>query len=420
VRGIVLVICVGALLALASSAVAATAQVVTKTETGLCSKYSMCPIYNEVQFAGGSGEANVVTAQLMDTETIFNDSGTSLTAGQRCRQLDQFTAACETGRHILRLNDGDDRVTVDDRRSSGSAGSLAVHGDQGADLLTAGVHATLLNGGAGVDTLTGGPADDVLVDAGRGEADTYVGGGGKDTISYAQRRTAVNIALGAGRNEDGLTSLESVTGGRAGDTLIGNGAANVLAGAAGNDRLRGGSGRDTLEGDDGRDRVSGGRGVDQLVGGKGRDRLDGGSGGDALWLGSTESDDELEGSGIGPDGSPDSIRCGPGRDTVYQTDGADLVPADCERVEFDYFLLLGPPRRAGRGVVRIRALGGDDLSPRVLLYRGGRLFGRSHEVRRSGRVSIRLNRAGRRFLRKGMRVVLSDSYGETSYSARIH
>jgi Ca2+-binding RTX toxin-like protein len=101
----------------------------------------------------------------------------------------------------------------------------------------------------------GGADDDSFFSV--GWQNTFNGGSGTDSISYAPRDTdstqggsAVTINLaqgfaqtGASRRET-LISIENATGSGAGDLIIGNGKANRLEGAGGADELEGGGGAD--------------------------------------------------------------------------------------------------------------------------------------------------------------------------------
>ena len=102
------------------------------------------------------------------------------------------------------------------------------------------------------------------------------------------------------------------------DTLVGSGGPDVIIGKGRDDRLRGRAGNDTLVGGAGRDRLSGGPGQDTLVAGPGRDRLSGGRGDDTI---------------KSRDRSHDTVRCGPGWDTVV-ADANDAVRASCEHASF--------------------------------------------------------------------------------------
>ena len=94
--------------------------------------------------------------------------------------------------------------------------------------------------------------------------------------------------------------------------------AEVLRGTARADHISGGGGNDTLVGLGGND---------VMIAGPGRDALDGGSGNDRL---STR------------DGERDTVRCGPGKDTVL-ADQLDRQRADCEIVRRAH---VSPPQSA--------------------------------------------------------------------------
>jgi hypothetical protein len=221
----------------------------------------------------------------------------------------------------------------------------------------------------------------------------------------------------AAGNEDEFTSIEVVTGGSGSDRLTGDAQGNAFRGGPGKDRLAGGGGDDDLEGGEGRDRIYGEDGRDFLLGGAGPDRHRGGDGADTLgWP-------ERRGE----------VACGRGEDTVTNDylgtpdlSRRDRVPRDCERVEVDAdFVVIGPPRRIGRSTVRLRcALGPDfdpepDGFPRISLFKSQRLLGRSRAIRRSGAVTVRLSRAGRRSARAGTTVVVRDDNSGTAYSVKM-
>jgi Ca2+-binding RTX toxin-like protein len=114
--------------------------------------------------------------------------------------------------------------------------------------ITGGDGADTLTGNAGNNVLTGGPGDDILV-----------GGAGKDTASYADHTSNVDVVLsgdgnptlgnGSGAEDDSIAAdIENLTGGSGTDNLTGNAGANELVGGAGADILLGGAGDDILEG----------------------------------------------------------------------------------------------------------------------------------------------------------------------------
>jgi hypothetical protein len=95
---------------------------------------------------------------------------------------------------------------------------------------------------------------------------------------------------------------------------VGVTSAAVREGTRGDDRLTGGGGDDVMIGKPGDDRLRGLGGDDTLVGGAGRDRLVAGRGDDTIHS---------------RDRARDTVRCGPGWDTVV-ADATDDVPASCE------------------------------------------------------------------------------------------
>ncbi len=111
--------------------------------------------------------------------------------------------------------------------------------------------ANYLYGAGGNDILAGGLGNDTLE-----------GADGIDTASYASSTASVTVSLtvlgyqntGAA-GWDQLISIENLTGGSAGDTLIGNGGANILNGGAGADTMTGNGGNDIYVVDNLGDRI---------------------------------------------------------------------------------------------------------------------------------------------------------------------
>jgi Ca2+-binding RTX toxin-like protein len=95
---------------------------------------------------------------------------------------------------------------------------------------------------------------------------------------------------------------------------VGVTSAAVREGTRGDDRLTGGGRDDVMIGKPGDDSLRGLGGNDTLVGGAGRDRLVAGRGDDTI---------------NSRDRARDTVRCGPGWDTVV-ADATDDVPASCE------------------------------------------------------------------------------------------
>jgi Ca2+-binding RTX toxin-like protein len=113
--------------------------------------------------------------------------------------------------------------------------------------------------GAGVRvSINGMGGDDTLV--GTELRDTFIGGGGNDTVDYSGRTENLTITLdgqpndgAAGENDLVSADIENVIGGLGNDTIVGNDQRNRLDGGGGNDHLTGGGARDVLVGGDGDD-----------------------------------------------------------------------------------------------------------------------------------------------------------------------
>ncbi|UPT61164.1 MAG: hypothetical protein M0D54_11915 [Hyphomonadaceae bacterium JAD_PAG50586_4] len=92
--------------------------------------------------------------------------------------------------------------------------------------------------------------------------------GGSDTLNYATTlaavAVAVNLSTGVASGFTSITSIENVTAGLGGDTIVGSGGANVLTGLAGADTIDGAAGDDVFVATvgDGNDAYIGGLGVD--------------------------------------------------------------------------------------------------------------------------------------------------------------
>jgi Ca2+-binding RTX toxin-like protein len=126
---------------------------------------------------------------------------------------------------------------------------------------------------------------------GGGEADTFDGGTGSDTIDYSTLSgdRGVNVNLSANEAEDdgfgsrdSLFNFENVIGSMNDDTIIGNSVDNLIWGLAGDDTIDALAGNDIVYGNDGVDTLKGGDGDDLIDGGAGNDVIDGGSGKDRV------------------------------------------------------------------------------------------------------------------------------------------
>jgi hypothetical protein len=128
------------------------------------------------------------------------------------------------------------------------------------------------------------------------------------------------------------------------DEVRGLGAADQIFGGVGKDVIYGGPGDDSLlVGDDGDDVIYGGDGDDgELIDGKGDDVIYGGDGDDGMEEG--KGADVIYG-GHGndsilafPDGQPDKLLCGKGKDEYHVEEKIDYVSGSCEKK----FKLISP------------------------------------------------------------------------------
>lgn len=372
-----------------------------------------------VVFTAAVGEANEVDLTVGAGTVTLHDARAAIDS-TACDRVDTSTVRCTQYEGIsVRLGDGDDVLRVADSRA-----------------LDPSLAPIWVTAGTGADTVAGGPNGEVILDAGDGEADRFNGGGGADMVSYAGRKAAVRVTVGA----PGEDVVERITG------IIGGNGDDVLIGSAGADHLDGGPGRDRLEGRAGNDKLSGGRGPDRLYGGGGADRLsgddyrsstsrdllDGGPGNDRLDL--SAADDSVFSIG-GPtydpltDGKRDAARCGPGLDTVVWLEDHDTMRG-CELGELEEPGESAASWRLGRQLVRTR---GGSLRLRVYAGEGGilpdaervvivarrgnaRRLTRAAVIRRSGSVKLRLTPAGVQYLRRARTVTIR---GVTDFSGTL-
>ena len=293
-------------------------------------------------YRAGAGETNHLTVTLEfrpatgDYAVTFADSGAAITPGADCVAVTASEVACEPvvqlGVTLEGLDDtlevvGAGERTVEtcfvtafggegDDRLSGSRHPDCLFGGRGNDRLEGHAGKRLydfeptehLSGGPGDDVLLGGPGSDLLV--GGGGADVLGGGRGTgDLVSYSSRRTSVRVDLDGAR-DDGAPGehdlvgrdVEDIHGGRGPDVLLGDAGPNVIEGWAGGDLIRSYGGLDYLVGDGGADSIGGGDGTDWLFAGfeeRGHD---------------------------GPDGVPNLLRGGNGRDILFaQGNGPDRL-----------------------------------------------------------------------------------------------
>jgi Ca2+-binding RTX toxin-like protein len=202
-----------------------------------------------------------------------------------------------------------------------------------------------LAGGRGANAVDGGEGDDFLVFHGHG-SDRWIGGPGRDLLSFARidRAMTVNLTKGIIVKPYGLDSIigiEDLEGGPQRDTLTGDDGPNRLIGGPESDILIGAAGDDILLGGNEGDELVPGAGTDYADGQEGLDVVSyyGDAGvtaslrdGWALHMGARDvivSFRSLFGSSgddvlVGSDG-PDSLVGLNGRDELYGLGGEDYL-----------------------------------------------------------------------------------------------
>lgn len=246
-----------------------------------CENDNVGGIVNDVEnVVGGTG----------DDTLIGNDGVNALTGGSTNANTasGNDTLDGKLGNDTLTGGSGSDTVSYatrpapevitaspDDGGAAGENDTYAtienITGGGGDDILTErDVDANVLDGGPGDDSINAVTEPSGLGDT--PQPDTFIGGPGTDTVSYALRTgadsgtapiTRLTITLDGTAN-DGVpgendnvggtdNSVEEVVGGTANDTITGNAGDNVLSGGPGADTLDGSTGADVLNGDGGSD-----------------------------------------------------------------------------------------------------------------------------------------------------------------------
>lgn len=208
------------------------------------------------------------------------------------------------GQDTLRGNGGNDALFTDFGPNDGLSDVL--EGGDGADDLRAGPGNDRLVGGGGNDTFRGGAG-----------ADVFDGGAGAhDTVVYVDNAHASYFRL--------LASIDNTANdGIAGFSPIEND--NILSSV---EDLFGGRGNDVLSGNDGPNLIEGDAGDDILIGNGGVDVLRGGPGNDVLTTNSLFGVPQ-------PDGAIDTLDGGPDTDTCRVPANERDVRVSCETVETD-------------------------------------------------------------------------------------
>jgi hypothetical protein len=213
---------------------------------------------------------------------------------------------------VIDAGDQSDRITagyLDDAKNFHGLTSIAttISGGDGSDALAGGARGDIITGGDNNDDIDGFPGNDQL-SGGDGNdelrpntgTDTMVGGDGIDTAAYGQR-VSPSFSLdglpndgGAGENDLIGADIENVEAATEDlsqtATIVGDGRANRLTVTYGRANITGGEGPDVLEGSSQNDTIN------------------------------------------SRDGSPDTVICNGGTDTVL-ADTLDTVSPSCENVQ---------------------------------------------------------------------------------------
>ena len=255
-----------------------------------------------VRYEGGSGDDAYIGAARPGVPTQVDFAG-----GGDLGDLADYTLA-EEGIDVRKNERGNDgRITVGDRDNIRKDVTI-VRGTRFRDSFTGGSAYEMFEPLGGNDVVLGGSGL-TFVDMGAAPdgADKIVGLPGT-SVSYEKRTNPIRAAVDSGGADDGevgerdeLVRVGEVIGGSASDTMLAPLHRTNGVGIA----FDGGPGVDTIDGTDARD---------FLTGGPGRDLMNAFGGDDQL-----SSDD----------GEPDSLFCGPGRDTA-KTDAVETTVRDCE------------------------------------------------------------------------------------------
>ncbi|GGN95995.1 hypothetical protein GCM10010112_86810 [Actinoplanes lobatus] len=205
----------------------------------------------------------------------------------------------DTGADRISGNGGDDKLDgyVGDDRIWGGDGGDTLIGSYGDDVISGGDGRDSFISGDGNDREYGGPGNDLFeagppLVAGAADADTYLGGSGRDAVTFGAHDRPVTADADGVRGDDGVrgehdtigADIEEIYGGYGDDRLYGTERSDTLYGAEGDDVIVGNGGADFLVGNAGRDNLYGGAGSDHLDGYEhgmaAADRLDGGADGD--------------------------------------------------------------------------------------------------------------------------------------------
>jgi hypothetical protein len=430
-----------------------------------------------VTYTAGSGESNRALASVSPYDTAcaplaapcfkMSDGGayiTSASGGCVVTLHNTFAgdeAACPVPTSlVVNLGDRDDSYwdwngpsTID----AGLGNDNPIFGEGGDDVIHGGVGTDNLMGQEGNDTLDGGPGDDYLEGVPCGfcaeadltyGSDTYIGGGGSDSITYEGRSENLSLSPdgvandgAAGEGDNIGADVGTIIGGHGSDVMTGNDRRNAFGGGEGDDVLTGGGSDDQLHGGPGNDRVFGEDGQDVVAGGDGDDYIVGGPGVDRFWGEDVEAcipsscasgQDRIEAR----DGNREQIDCGPGTDSAV-VDANEIVVNDvqlsnqCESADglaaatgvSAAFKVASAKVSGGRIVVRMTVPGPGTASVRAT---AGRLKvgSATRKVSGAGAVTLRVKpsraAAARRRIKVSLRIAFNSETVKRSITLRRH
>jgi hypothetical protein len=426
-----------------------------------------------VTYTAGPGESNRALATVSPYDTAcaplaapcfeMSDSGAYITsASGGCvvtlhSTLTGDEAACPVPASlVVNLGDRDDAYWDWDGPSTIDAGDgndNPIYGEGGDDVIHGGVGSDNLMGDEGNDTLDGGPGDDSLEGIACGYcaeanttygSDTYIGGGGSDSVTYEGRSENLSLTLdgvandgAAGEGDNIGADIGTVIGGSGSDYMVGNDRRNIFGGGAGDDvlygggsddQLHGGPGNDRVFGEDGQDVVAGGDGDDYIVGGQGVDRFYGEDVDACIPSSCASGQDVIEAR----DGNQEMIDCGPGTDAAT-VDPNELVRNDvdlsnqCESVDglaaagtssSAAFRVTSARVSGGRIVVKLTAPSAGTASVKAT---AGRLKvgSASRQVGKAGAVTLRIKPSRAAARKHRLKVTLKIAFNAQSVKRTV-
>ena len=221
--------------------------------------------YDNIQNLTGSDYADTLTGDTA-SNTLDGGAGIDLLDGGRGTSGDRYIGGLgeDTVTYALSAGVIASLTSAYKENQTGDATSDTFSGVE--NLIGSAFDDTLI-GDTENNILTGGAGNNIL--EGMAGADQLIGGADSDTASYAHATSEVvaslagtvfasgtAVAIKGDALGDVYTSIENLTGGDSGDTLIGDVGVNTLSGSKGDDVLEGLGGADRLDGGEGSDTAS--------------------------------------------------------------------------------------------------------------------------------------------------------------------